>query len=294
MNFREFINVIKKQIEEQLPKDIAVRIHSTHENNDTEKVGLIFTPKDETLSQTIYLEEYYNSFQKEENLTAIVNSILYLYENIRVPNISHMKSLIEYANVKDKIVYRLVNAKKNQDLLNAVPHRQFHDLAIIYYILLEANNEGSATILIRNSQMQEWGINVQELHKVAHNNTKQDLKIELKNMNEMMWELMGDDTQYITEDPMHVLTNHMRIYGATSLLYDGVFEMIARKMKGSYYVLPSSIHEIIVLPESAGVSSAQLKDMVIAINKSQVKQEEMLSNNVYYCDVLEQCELKIV
>ena len=294
MNFREFINVVKKEIENQLPVGVAVRVCGMEKNNAVEKSGLMFSQGNETLSQTIYLEEYYQRFQKEEDLTAIVDSLLKLYENIRVPGLTQIGELTEYSKMKDKIVYRLMNAKKNQKLLENVPHEIFLDLAVVYYLLLAVGEGKSAAVLIKEEQRKVWGVTAQELQEAARANTERNASVEFRNMNEVMKELMGEDTEDIEEDPMYVLTNHMRMYGATTLLYDGILEMIEQQVKGAFYVLPSSIHEVIIMAETEEVNRVGLKDMVIEINRTQVAPEEVLSNNVYYYNPAEKKELMIM
>ena len=295
MNFREFINVVKKEIKNQLPSGVTLSICGAKKNNAVEKSGLMFAQGNEELSQTIYLEEYYQRFQKEEDLTAIVDSLLKCYENIRVPSIVRIEDFAEYSKIKDKIVYRLINAKKNQELLEGVPHETFLDLAIVYYVLVAVGEGKSEVILIREKQRKAWGVTIRNLQESAQANTEKSADVEFRNMNEVMQELMGEEEEDgIKEEPMYVLTNRMRIYGASTLLYDGIFERIAKEMKGAFYVLPSSIHEVIIVPEMEGVKLVELKDMVVEINRTQVAPDEVLSNNVYYYNPAEKKELIIM
>ena len=204
------------------------------------------------------------------------------------------EELSQYDNLKDKIVYRLINAEKNKELLERVAYEPFFDLAIVFHLLLEVRKEGVVTLIIKEAQRKKWGVTVKELLAVAHNNTEKLMGLEFKNINEVMKELTADETNYIDDKPMYVLTNRMRNFGSSALLYAGMLETIRKKMNGGYYILPSSIHEIIIVPQNIGVKRSTLKEMVAEINETQLAPNEVLSNNVYYYDEVSGCELRIL
>ena len=204
------------------------------------------------------------------------------------------EELSQYDNLKDKIIYRLINAEKNKELLERVAYEPFFDLAVVFHLLLEVRKEGVVTLIIKEAQRKKWGVTVKELLAVAHNNTEKLMGLEFKNINEVMKELTADETNYIDDKPMYVLTNRMRNFGSSALLYAGMLETIRKKMNGGYYILPSSIHEIIIVPQNIGVKRSTLKEMVAEINETQLAPNEVLSNNVYYYDEVSGCELRIL
>jgi hypothetical protein len=55
-------------------------------------------------------------------------------------------------------------------------------------------------------------------------------------------------------------------------------------MEGDLFVLPSSVHEVIVTPAAGGFTGFELERMVTEINKECVPEYEVLSNRVYYYD----------
>ena len=84
---------------------------------------------------------------------------------------------------------------------------------------------------------------------------------------------------------MWVLTNELGIYGATAMLYDGVLEEAGEKWEQNFYIIPSSVHELILLLEEWDME--QLDLMIKEVNEREVKDDEILSDHAYLYDVKE-------
>ena len=97
-------------------------------------------------------------------------------------------------------------------------------------------------------------------------------------MKENLLEIGEDEKQ----DVMYVLTNSLRNYGAACLFYPHVLEMVGEMLKEDYYVLPSSVHEVIIVPESKALDADEMSEMVVEINETQVEPEEVLSDHAYF------------
>ena len=83
------------------------------------------------------------------------------------------------------------------------------------------------------------------------------------------------------EDKMYVLSNRARSNGAACMIYPYVLRMMGDILEEDFYILPSSIHEVILVPASAGISVAEMEKMVCEINETQVPEEEILGSHVY-------------
>lgn len=88
-------------------------------------------------------------------------------------------------------------------------------------------------------------------------------------------------------NPMHVATTENSCFGAGIIAIPDFLEDAAEKMHGDFYILPSSIHEIILIPADCGVDASELRDMVYDVNKVEVSEEEKLSDNVYFYSAAE-------
>ena len=96
-----------------------------------------------------------------------------------------------------------------------------------------------------------------------------------------IWEKIGGGTEKL---PLYVLTNAKMFLGAACVFYPEVLSSIGNAVQTDYYILPSSIHECIILPASSGYSREELEEIVRQVNEAQVPEQEILSNHVYFYD----------
>ena len=176
-----------------------------------------------------------------------------------------------------------MNQEANKDLLKEVPYEAYLDMAIVFYVLLEVNTYGMASMLIKDEHLAMWNVTAEEICRRAYENTGKLLPYELKTMKAVIQELTDTESEN-KEDVMYVLSNRSRSYGAAAILYKGRLEGIGEYLKEDYYVLPSSVHEVIIIPQSAAPGQEELSDLVTEINTTQVDAEEVLSNHAYYYD----------
>jgi hypothetical protein len=199
-----------------------------------------------------------------------------------------------YESMKEQITMRVINKKMERRFLGQVPHRKIEDLAIVYQVIFQMpENEKRNTLTITNTIMEKWGINEQELHEAAMRNTKEVSKPVFSSIESIIDTLMEDkesvnllqeQSEFTQEDvkkEMFVLTSENKVYGATMMLYPEVLSEISEIMQGEYYILPSSIHELIIVSKDAKFSPKELGKMVREINRSQVEPKERLSDRVY-------------
>ena len=288
MTYYQFVQAVESRIKEAVKESVAVRIHTAEKNNGTIRRGLTLTEQDINISPTIYLEEYYRQFQNGGSLEHITSDILRLYNEVRFQKSWGEEKLYDYSQVKEKVIYRLVNYESNEKMLRNVPYIVYLDLAIVFCVLLEVTKYGTATMAIRNDHLDLWGAEKEELYRQASENTSRFLPDDFSSMSAVIEELTEESEAHISfedkEEEMYVLSNRIHSYGAAAILYSGRMEGIGMYLKSNYYVLPSSVHEVIVVPEKAAVEKEELSAMVAEINRTQVEAEEVLSDHAYYYD----------
>ena len=288
MTYYQFVQAVESRIKEAVKESVAVRIHTAEKNNGTIRRGLTLTEQDINISPTIYLEEYYRQFQNGGSLEHITSDILRLYNEVRFQKSWGEEKLYDYSQVKEKVIYRLVNYESNEKMLRNVPYIVYLDLAIVFCVLLEVTKYGTATMAIRNDHLELWGVEKEELYRQASENTSKFLPDDFSSMSAVIEELTEESEAHISfedkEEEMYVLSNRIHSYGAAAILYSGRMEGIGMYLKSNYYVLPSSVHEVIVVPEKAAVEKEDLSAMVAEINRTQVEAEEVLSDHAYYYD----------
>lgn len=305
MDYEQFQRYVSESITQALGKDYKAAIRNVIKNNDMELEGLTIYEEGSVVSPTIYLNEYYEEYEDGRPIGNIIAEIMDVYESHKDRADFDVEGFKDFEGNRDKIVYKLVNAAQNRKLLMDVPYVPLLDLAIVFCYLFESTPEGSATAMIHNSHLQLWDISVEDLYEAALKNTPSMLKYELKNMDEIIkemlvadvWENRKDEScnreelQKAADDiigsiqehaiQMYVLTNKNRLNGAACMLYDGVLHKFACKEGKDLYILPSSIHEVILVPARDDITREELNSMVCEVNSTEVDEVDILSDHVY-------------
>lgn len=290
MSYEQFVTKIESNIKAHFNDGRKIYIHTAIKNNGKERKGITFVEEGVNVSPTIYLEEYYDRFSQGSSIEKVTAQILELYHQVRFGHSWEGEFVQEYTNIKDRIIYHLINRQANQELLKEVPHVPFLDLSIVFYVLIEMDPEGErmATMLIRREHLNMWKTGEEEIYRAAKHNTERLLPYEFATMYTVVEEMLDDEelkeAREQKEDSMYVLTNQMRNFGAAAILYRNRLQAVGLYLKENYYVLPSSVHEVIIVPESRAPEQKDLCAIVSEINETQVKEEEVLSNHAYYYD----------
>lgn len=283
MNYYQFIHAVEMKVKEGVEDNIIVYIQTSVKNNGTRRLGITLAERGINISPTIYLEEYYQQFQQGNSVDDIARDILRLYSEIRFQSSWKEEFIRDYQKIEGKIVYHLVNREANKELLKEVPYEEYLDLAIIFYVLLEVNSYGMASMMIRDEHLKMWDVTDKEIYQRACQNTWKILPYEFKTMHAVIEEFAGEK-ETNEKDALYILSNRIRSYGAAAILYENRLEGIGDYLKENYYVLPSSVHEMIIVPESEAPGKEELSCLVKEINETQVDEEEVLSNQAYYYD----------
>lgn len=307
MKYQIFTNHIMERMKEHFHEQITVSVREVSRNNGIVLTGLTFSQKNINISPTIYLDCFYEEYCQGRAIDEIVEEIKVIYAKSKMEENLNMDFFTNYDKAKTNIVYKLVNYEKNRGMLEDVPHRRFLDLAIVFYYILEREEFSQATILIRNNHLDMWNVTADEIYGVASVNTPKLLKYTVSGMLEVLAELdedsfcrcknrggrcfgkeCGSPEDYMKncvrkdETGMYVLSNTERLNGAVSILYSGVLEAFANKLGQDFFILPSSVHEVILIPNDNHVEKKKLEDMVREVNMTQLEPEEFLSNTIYY------------
>lgn len=203
------------------------------------------------------------------------------------------QNLGNYEVMKPYLSMKVIGQEDNQDLLSNVPHTKIEDMAAIYHFDMLSTPEGNATVKITNNMMAHYGITTEQLHQDATEQTRMKQPAVISTMGEVMSEMTGMDMTYMAP-PFYVATNETKMNGAAIIAYPNFMEDAAAKLEESFYVLPSSKHEVLLIPDSMDMKANELKAMVTEINGTEVLPEDRLTNNVYHYDsvgkVFEQAE----
>ena len=279
------INLILKEIRNALGENVTVEYNKVSKNNGLVLNGITIRTNNDPISPTVYLENYNESLTSKEIAKLVVTDYEKEISDSPMKNISvsNVMNFDDFA--KHRIIYRLVNKKANEELLKTIPHRIFLDLAIIYVI--QISDEASAKVT--NNLMKHWNINEETLYNLATENTPKIFPSSISSLLEMMGkmtEMTIEDIENMgLRDDYHqiVITNNTNTNGAIALLYPGTVEYLYKRY-GKFAVLPSSIHEVIIVPMNDNIEMEMLSQTVREVNAEVVANEEVLSDHAYLYD----------
>ena len=298
MEIQSFAEQVRTRVGNELDSSHDIMIQRVSKNNGVYYTGLQITENAVNISPVIYIDRYYGLYEKgEETVESTAAFVVDTYNQERSNGIMQvdMRKFLSYDSVRESIVYKLVNTEKNRELLEDIPHMEYMDMSIVFQCMVSQKELGTASILIHNVHMKLWGVTAGELYEEAEKNTPELMPYEIKTMADVMCEIIEtenpeefDDEDYRAElsesVPMYVLSNRSRVEGAACMLYPNLISGFADTMERNLYIIPSSVHELLLLPTEQDGESAEIKNMIREINDTQVSEEEILSYSLYYYD----------
>ncbi|MDE6434262.1 MAG: hypothetical protein K2L07_08530 [Lachnospiraceae bacterium] len=302
MNYEEFLEYMKEHLKEVLEEGdegqkYDIHIHKIVKNNGIVLDGLVIRKEAEPVSPNIYLNPYFESYQLGKPIAVIMEEIVLRYQRVCDENEIDVIDITDFNNVKDKIVLRLVNYEKNKEMLKLCPNRRYLDLAITFRYMVSKDSLGIASSLVSKAEFELWRVDLEELYRLALFNTMREFPWKMESLVKVVTEsIRGQDMGVMPEDiireleqmengvNMYVLTNEYGINGATCILYDNVIRNFAKVQDCNIFVLPSSVHEVMLVPENAETEPEFLEELVMEANKSAVGLIDLLSDHIYYYD----------
>lgn len=305
MDYTEFKDYIMKHILENLPEKYAdsnIQIDQVVKNNDYLLDGLQISENGSNMTPVICLDDYFRDYENGRSMKSILQSIAEIRMDYHIPKDFDVSIVTDWEKVKDKVVCKLVNAEKNKNFLKNKPFTQIEDLAVIYLIILEEREASSFTVTIHNNLLDGYGIDKETLHQTALSNMEYLMPAVFSTLQDVVKELLIPDImkQFEVEEelvrgffegmvpgsgvPMYCLTNEARINGAAYILNTKVQEKIAEQLGGDFYIIPSSINEVLIVPKTENIDFRELEKMVQEVNVMHVSVEERLSDYMYEYD----------
>ena len=305
MNYEEFKQEVTDRIKDFLPEkyaDADVSIQTVVKNNDQKLDGLMVKLEDSNIAPNIYLNQFFEQHEDGRPMDDILQAIADVRTQHEVSHDFDVSKLTDFDSVKDRITCRLVNAEQNAEYLTDKPHTMVDDLAVTYHIAIGKEESGTMSAPITSRLMEGYGVDVEQLHKIALENMDTLTPATFKSMTETMVDMMLPDMMRsgmseeeareavaamippTPDEMMYVLSNSDKLNGAAVLLNDKVMDSITEKLGQDYYILPSSVHEVLIVPKTEQADLKTLENMVREVNATQVAPEERLSDPVYAYD----------
>lgn len=301
MNREEFFEAVKDQVKGYLPaayQDASVELVQKLKNNDQLLTGVCIRRVDETVVPNIYLDGYFEAYQNGdlsmETVLQAVSRDRQTYDGKGLAGIT--EELAHYDSIRGKLQVRLCDPEKNRARLGELVSTVRGDFTAVYYVNLFETEQGKGSVAVTPGLLENWGITKEQLHKDALAAGLSQTPM-LCSMDNMMGSLLfGEEPANLLEQkdggdreeagmPMYCLTNAGKMNGASLILNEEVMKLVGKVLGDDLYVLPSSVHEVLLVPVSLQAELSELQNMVAEINGSgEVPAEEILSNKVQYFD----------
>lgn len=293
MNYELFQITLAEELRKLIGKEDKVEIQQIRKNNGVMHAAVSILRGKENVSPVLYLEGYYQRYRQGVPVSHLAKLVFEQYRENRKTDTLNFEFFRDFDKVRDRIFCRIINYARNQTSLLEMPHKKIMDLAIVCYYSVDERIIQDASVQITDQHLQQWKISKEELFHTALKNTEKETELYLVNMSDMLAELLTEGEKEEIEDfsgthavpvPMYVMSNKRKTLGAICSFIPVFLQKAAEVLKDDFYVLPSSIHECILIPAREAFQASELQKMVENINNTQVEPQEVLSDCVYYYD----------
>ena len=302
LNYEEFKNEVNEKILDYLPeeyRDAEVSLVSQKRlNHSVVDAVSIRQGSEEDIYPTLYLNGVFGQYQEHGDLDRALQQMAEAYVNIMKEK-EERKNRIDLSRefMEKNIIMQLIGTEANQELLEEIPHREILDFSVILRVLFSAGGNGMESMAVTNEYVKVMGLDVDELFRLAEENTKRITPAVIRSMADVLKMvlpgILSEDAPKEMEEfrdvasGMRILTNDLNINGAVHLIFKENLEKIAEELEDDLYIFPSSIHECIAISACRQLndnSEGNLAGMVRDINQNHVRQEDRLTDSVYFYD----------
>lgn len=298
MDYDEFKKELKKEVEHLFAcrdTHYTIKLCKVRKNNGVEFDTFCICEDHKNAGLNIYVDSYFNDYRAGKSIIDIAAGIIEYYIKMKDIKINNFDNIFELNSCKRSIYLRLVNYNRNSEILKNAPHIRYLDLAITFrYGFFESDGSFIST-LVCVEFMKNWGVSLDELYRISFINTVRDFPFKVKSLSSILIESILNELevdkckeiyqilQAIDDEiNMYVCTNVTGINGATCILYNNVLQKFSKEFNCNVFILPSSIHELLLVPETSEFMADFLRDLVVDVNKAAVSDVDFLSDNVYY------------
>ena len=283
MNKETFANEVLELLKKELGCGYQVDVKTVVKNNNLVLTGLIIRKCNNAMGVTLYLDEYYRDYKHGRPMENVVEHIVYSYSQATVKEDFNLQFLESKDEFLKRVAYRIINRDMNTDFLSQCPHTNVAgDLEKMYFVHVNCDKEGFGSVSITHSLMERFDVSMEELEYHAGVNTPQFFPVEFCSMADVLKGFFGECEELTSGLGMWILSNNTKTYGASTLLYEGLLKQISGTLNSDLYIIPSSVHELIILRATEDCDKLELGMMIREVNQTEVRQEERLSDTLYF------------
>ena len=281
MDFDEFKMWAEKEINNYLPGEYRNSDITIMEINKLGRhyTGLVVKKSGDSIAPVVNLDLFFEKYQNGSKPQSILNEMRDIVVNAN--DEFDYGFMNDYEKVKDRLFIRVSNAERNKDILQKAPHKQIDDLAVTYHVVFKYLHDGLASGIITNDLMKEFKISAEQLHKDSIENGSKLFPECVESLQNMIF---SEERRGVIGEPPYVITNTSTLNGAAAMLYPNVLKNLADSADSDLFIIPSSIHEVICLPDDGTNDKDHLQETLRSVNRMMVSEDEQLSDNIYHYD----------
>lgn len=298
--FNEFCNEVKNSIIDWLPEEFCsatAELNMVEKSNGIYLTGLVVRKEDSNIAPTIYLDKYYDMYNDGKYWEDIMEQIAAIITASEHTSLDVSK-IQDFEEIRKYIFPQIIGKKEwNEHFLENKPYTILFDLAVIFVLDVTelfdmADDTGRYTVVIKNDLMNCWDKTKNDLLFQAINNIRESesFKPELRTMRSTLGNLIEilpgydeDEEDNIDNEVMFVLSNERKMHGASVILAIKTLRDIYDKI-GEFIMIPSSIHEWIIIRKRDAQDLDEITSMIIEINETLVDKHDRLSDHPYIFD----------
>ena len=292
MGFDEFKEQLTADIMGRLGSDMEISFRKVDKMNESYE-AITITPEGSNIGMNLNADRLYGEYEAgvayDEVLDKAVSTVERALENM--PGFD-VDKFTDYEHMKKSLVMEVVSAETNAELLKTVPHKRMEDMAVVYRFMIDHHNGEQASILVTDRIIEQMGVTPEQLHEDALRNAPEVKPLVIQGMSEVLAEMVGPEAAELMgikpEEPekeqMYVASVPDKTHGASVIAYQDFMDKAAERAGGDFFILPSSIHELLIVPDTKEMDFRVLEGMVREVNETQVAPEDKLTDNVYHYD----------
>jgi hypothetical protein len=238
------------------------------------------------ITPLLYIDESYEKFRQGRSIDSLAAE--FIHSVFGICGCAQTIDCSSYQSVRSGLALRVINSRRNADKLKDMPHRDIEDLSIVcFYAPKEKESPYEGHLLAIDRQLLDlWGITEETLFRDAMDGAVRDFPPKLTRLEDELGEIWEKEKteEAVSETDVFVLTNTHMVFGAACMFYPGLLSSFAQKTGCNLIILPSSIHEVLLIPEVSGRNYKGLGEVVRSVNSDVVEEKDILSDYVYYYD----------
>ncbi|MCD7955255.1 MAG: DUF5688 family protein [Lachnospiraceae bacterium] len=296
MEYKDFVQKLQDDLSRKMPNMVFTL-------NKLEKIqkgtydGISATPKGSRIGVVLRTENLYSEMKNDDEYGQIVlKAEDFIREKTGIVKEKDLDVLFNYETFRENLTVELVGREQNREILAGIPHRDMEDMALIYRVTTSSHEAGDASVVVTNELLEAYGITPEQLHQYALENAAEKQPFMIVTMESMMNRLMGlseQDSGLPAEQEagappgFYIATTLSGVNGAAVIAYPDFMDEATKKLQGDFFILPSSIHEVLLLKDDGAFGYRELEDIVADVNAQVVSPEEKLTDKVYHYDCVD-------